>query len=459
MSRTTAATSSETEQLCQFVVDTEYEDFPEDVLNHAKEMIVDSIAVTLAAADSDPGSLVAGVYWDSYGDGGEAHVPGTGEAGAVRDVAFLIGVRSHALDFDDVHHRMGGHPSTPVLAALLPVAEREGTSGADLLRAFILGVEVEVLLADVLNPGHYERGWHPTAILGTVGAAAAVGDLLGLDLAELRNAVGIAASQAAGMKGNFGTMTKPLHVGNAARSGQEAAELSAGGFTANDEILELEFGGFCDLFQGDPPYDFGSHLERLGSPWAVLDPPVGFKPYPCCGSTHSAIDAALELREQYDLSPDTIESVRIREHPRRLDHTNEPAPTTALHGKFSVQYCVTAALFDGAVWIDHFDDKTVTDGAYQSFLPRVEVVPERETFADQEWGARVTVETADGEYTATVDAPKGSADRPMTSDELAEKYRRCALTTLDDEGVETSLATLRGLDRVDDVSQLLDALV
>jgi 2-methylcitrate dehydratase PrpD len=387
MSRTTVATASQTERLCQFVVDTEYEDVPENVLDHAKEMIVDSVAATLAARDSDPGSVVAGVYQGAY-DGGEARIPGTNESGTVRDVAFLTGVRSHALDFDDVHHRMGGHPSTPVLSALLPIAEREGVSGADLLRSFVLGVEAEVLLADVLNPGHYERGWHPTAIFGTIGAAAAVGDLLGLDLPELRNAAGIAASQAAGMKGNFGTMTKSLHVGNAARSGQEAAELAAGRFTANDEILELEFGGFCDLFQGDPPYDFDSHLDGLGSPWAILDPPVGFKPYPCCGSTHSAIDAALDLRERCDLSPDTIESVRIEEHPRRLGHTNKPEPTTALDGKFSVQYCVTAALFDGTVWIDHFDDETVRSEAYQSFLSCVEIVPDRELFSDRESPSR-----------------------------------------------------------------------
>lgn len=458
MSQPTTTASSQTERLCQFVVDTEYGDIPTAVSDHAKEMIVDSMAATLAAHDSDPASIVTDVYRDAYGDGGDARVPGTCETGTVRDVAFLTGVRSHALDFDDVHHRMGGHPSTPVLSALLPVAEKEGLSGADLLRSFVLGVEIEVLLADVLNPGHYERGWHPTAIVGTIGAAAAVGDLLGLTLPQLRNAVGIAASQAAGMKGNFGTMTKPLHVGNAARSGQEAAELSLGGFTANDEILELEFGGFCDLFQGDPPYDFDSHLDRLGSPWAILDPPVGFKPYPCCGSTHSAIDAALELRERDDLSPDAIESVRIAEHPRRLSHTNEPSPKTALDGKFSVQYCVTTALLDGTVWIDHFDDETVTDGAYQSFLPRVEVVSDQESFTDREWGARVTVETAEGERTATVDAPKGSADNPMTSAELTEKYRRCASTSIDDDAVEASLVMLRDLDRVDDTSDLIDVL-
>lgn len=458
MSQTTTATSSQTERLCQFVVDTEYSDIPTDVLDHAKEMIVDSVAATLAAHDSDSANIVTGVYRNAYGDSGEARVPGTGEAGTVRDVAFLTGIRSHALDFDDVHHRMGGHPSTPVLSALLPVAEQKGMSGADLLRSFVLGVESEVLLADVLNPGHYEEGWHPTAILGTIGATAAVGDLLDLTLAQLRNAVGIAASQAAGMKGNFGTMTKPLHVGNAARSGQEATELAQGGFTANDEILELEFGGFCDLFQGDPPYDFDAHLDRLGSPWAILDPPVGFKPYPCCGSTHSAIDAALELREREDLSLDAIESVRIAEHPRRLGHTNEPSPMTALDGKFSVQYCVTTALLDGTVWIDHFDDEIVTDTVYQSVLPCVEVVSDRESFTDREWGARVTVETPDGDRTVTVDAPKGSADHPMTSAELTEKYRRCASTPLDDDAIEASLVMLRDLDRVDDTSNLLDVL-
>jgi 2-methylcitrate dehydratase PrpD len=292
-----------------------------------------------------------------------------------------------------------------------------------------------------------------------MGAATAVGALFELDSNDMRHALGIAASKASGIKGNFGSMTKPLHVGDAARSGLEAAELARGGFTANPRILELEFGGFCDLFEGEPGYDFEDYIKSLGNPWALLDPPVGFKPYPCCGSTHSAIDAALELRERYDIEPDRIKSVEISEHPRRLDHTNKSNPTTLLDGKFSVQYCVSLALLEGDVWLDHFDDETVTSEPYQSFLDTISVDPDREAFVDREWGSTVTIETPNDRHTVTVDAPKGSADRPMTAAERKQKYERCASLVLDDEAVNRSLEALHHIESVDDVGDIVDELV
>lgn len=458
MAKTVSSTTSETKQICEFVTGTIFDDLPEEVVEHAKNMLIDTIAVTLAGTDTEAASIVRDTYTTLDGKGGDARTLGTGEVGSTTDVAFLTGVMSHALDFDDVHSTMGGHPSAPVLSALLPVAERVGATGSDLIRSFVLGTEVEITLANVLNPGHYERGWHPTAILGTIGAATATGAVLNLDTRQLQHALGIAASQASGIKGNFGTMTKPLHVGNAARSGQEAAELAARGFTANERILEVDFGGFCDLFQGEPAYDFDNHFEKLGSPWSVLDPPVGFKPYPCCGSTHSAIDAALKLRDRYDVSPEDIETVRIQEHPRRLDHTNKPRPQSSLNGKFSVQYCVTVALHEGGVWLDHFDDVTVQRDKYQTFLNNIEVCPDRSNFEDREWGASVTIDTGVEEHTITIDAPKGSAERPLTREDLERKYRRCASIALDDN-IERSLRTIKDLETVDEVSHILNILV
>lgn len=465
MSDSGGSTPGRTQRLCAFLADTTYEDVPGDVLDHATEMLLDGVGVTLAATESDPANAIRTAYAGAYATGGDrrandarpARVPGTGERGRARDVALLTGVMAHALDFDDVHQGMGGHPSTPVLSALLPIAEREHAAGRDLLRSFVLGTEVEITLARVLNPGHYERGWHPTAVLGTMGAAAAVGDLLGLEPAARRTALGIAASKAAGVKGNFGTMTKPLHVGQAARNGVEAAQLAANGFTANREILELEFGGFCELFQGDPGYDFDDHLDRLGAPWGLLDPPVGFKPYLCCGSVHATIDAALALREAHAFDPPAVDAVRVRAHPRRLGHTDRPDPATALDGKFSVQYCVAVALTDGAVRLDHFADDVVAGDRYRRLLDRVEVVRDRGSFEARTWGGGVTVVAAGTEHTETVDAPRGSAQRPMSTDELEEKYRRCAGRALDD--VDESLASLRNLDGVDDVAELLDDLV
>ncbi|MFB6302731.1 MAG: MmgE/PrpD family protein [Haloferacaceae archaeon] len=452
--------TGETERLCRFLASAGAGDVPEPALDHAKRMVLDTVGVTLAAVDADAPSVVRETKAATYRAGGDGpRVLGTGLTGSAPDVAFLNGVMSHALDFDDVHHAMGGHPSSPVLSALLPVAERTRASGERFLAAFVLGCEVEVTLANVLNPGHYERGWHPTAVLGTLGAAAGVGVLLDLDAEELRRALGIAASGTGGVKANFGTMTKPYHVGHAARDGVEAAELAAEGFTASRTVLEEPFGGFCDLFQGDPPHDFDDHLEALGSPWKVLDPPVGFKPYPCCGSTHAAVDAALALHDDGDFDPGEVERVTIGEHPRRLDHTDRPTPTDDLEAKFSVQYCVTVALHRGDLWLDHFEASAVTDPTYRAFLDRVETRPDRERFDDREWAAEVTVTTTDGsEYATLVPAPRGSSENPLSRDELAEKYRRCVAPALPADATERSRSIIERLETVDDVGTLVDAL-
>lgn len=459
-SNTRSDEPGETEQLCQFLAAVDYEELPPPVLEHAKKMIVDTIGVMLAAVDTDPVSIITETKTATYrSDGGGPRVLGTELTSTATDVAFLNGVTSHALDFDDVHHTMGGHPSAPVLSALLPVAERHHASGKMFLKAFILGCEVEVALANVLNPGHYERGWHPTAVLGNLGAAVAVGILLDLDADKLRTTLGIAASQAGGVKGNFGTMTKPYHVGHAARNGVEAAMLAEGGFTANKDILEEPFGGFCDLFQGDSSYDFEEHLTVLGAPWKIVTPPVGFKPYPCCGSTHAAVDAALAIRDDHDLDVSTIDQVAITEHPRRLDHTNRPSPTSDLEAKFSVQYCVAVALHEGDLWLNHFEESIVTDETYQTFLDRVETNADRQRFENQEWGAEVVVTTADGtEYAQLVPAPRGSSENPLSTDELEQKYRRCVAPVLTEEDTEHSLSTIDHIDSLDDVGVLVDAL-
>lgn len=450
--------SGETERLCRFLATMEIDDVARPVIDHAKSMVLDTLGVTVAGLGSDPATLARGTTTlRSGGDG--PRLVGTDLSGPADDVAFAGGVASHALDFDDVHHTMGGHPSAPVLSALLPAAERSGASGAAVLEAFVAGCETAVMLANVLNPGHYERGWHPTAVVGTVGAAAAVGVLLGLDADRLRHAVGVAASGAGGLKANFGTMTKPYHVGNAARTGLEAADLAAEGFTANPDVLEASFGGFCDLFEGDPPHDFADHGTRLGDPWKIRDPPVTFKAYPCCGSTHAAIDGALALRSGHDLDPASIERIEVTEHSRRLDHTDRPNPDGGLDAKFSVQYCVAVALRHGDVWLDHFDPGAVDAEIDRSLVDRVGVRRDAPRFADMEWGAEVRVRTADGtERTELVPAPRGSAENPLTADELEAKYRRCLAPRIDEHDVHRSVSLVRELDAVNDVRTVVDSV-
>ncbi|GAA0280118.1 MmgE/PrpD family protein [Halobacterium noricense] len=456
-------TSGPTEQLCEFVADTEYDDIPDDVVAHAKLMIRDAIGVSLAATETEPFERArAAKVREPESEHGVARVPGTSIEGTLGDVGLLDGILAHALDFDDVHPDMGGHPSSPVLSALLPTAEYLNASGKEFLRAFVLGTEAEISLADVLNPGHYERGWHPTAILGTVGAAVAVSALYDHDSETLQQTVGIASSQASGIKANFGTMTKSYHVGRAASSAIEAARLAAEGFTSNPDALEAEFGGFCDLFRGTSEYEFADHFETLGDPWKIVTPRVGFKPYPCCGSTHGAIDAALEVRKNLNdnVSVQDIASIEIEEHPRRLGHTNRPDPQTQLDAKFSVQYCVIAALQDGDIWFDDFAMDAVEDDQRRACLSGVTVQERAGEFAEDEWGARVTVTLGDGiEESARVACPKGSAENPMSSAELKRKYHRCATRLLSADRADESADVLDRLEEVEDITELIDSIV
>lgn len=451
-----ATTAGATARLASFVHGADLSDVPEPVADHARAMLIDAVGVALAAVDDPAVEKIRRVALDGVADG-PARALGRGERGRATDVGLVDGVAMHALDFDDVHHRMGGHPTVPVLAAALPIAEAVDASGAGLFRAFLVGTEVVLSVADVINPGHYEVGWHPTAALGHLGAAAAAGAVLELEEAELRQALGIAVSQAGGTKANFGTMTKPYHVGRAGRAGVEAARLAADGFTAAEDAMERPFGGFLSLFEGDPPHAVGDHLDRLGDPWGLLDPPVGLKPYPCCGSTHTAADCALALAGETGFDPGDVAGVTVVEHPRRLPHTDDSDPDDGLAAKFSVQYVVARALADGELWLDAFEDDAVSDLAVRKLLNRVTV--ERDA-AMPEWAARVVVETADGRTVEHAeDAPRGSAERRLSTDERHEKYRRCAAAALPADQVDVSLDRLEALPSGDPVVKLIDSLV
>ena len=427
----------------------------EAVRGVAADMLLDTMGVTLAAAESGAVErAVATLRPVSDSDRG-VRVPGRTERYDVRDAAFLTGIASHALDFDDLHHGMGGHPSSPVVSALLPVGASLGADGDSVLNALLLGAETELALSEALNPAHYESGWHPTSVLGHLGATAAAATLYGLDAERTRHALGIAASSAGGLKGNFGSMTKPFHVGKAARDGVVAAQLADGGFTANPDILETEFGGFCERFADGGEFDLDAAVGRLGDPWGVVDPPVAFKPYPCCGSVHAAVDAARELRSADGVDADRVERIDVTEHPRRLPHTDRPDPETALEGKFSLQYCVAVALERGDVWLDDFTDERVRDPALRAVAERVRAHADETT---AEYGARVEVTTTTGEtYARAVDAPRGTAENPMDGGALRTKYERCARRALPDENVERSVRLLDSV-RETDASAVLEAV-
>ncbi|MBC7324633.1 MAG: MmgE/PrpD family protein, partial [Moorella sp. (in: Bacteria)] len=283
-----------TEQIANFVVGAQLEDMPAEGIKMAKEAMLDCLGCTFVGAAQPVGDIMAEYVREVEGKP-VSSVVGKGLRTSPPQAALANGIMAHAEDFDDVNLSILGHPSPPMFPAALAVAEYCGASGRQLIEAYIAGFEVETRVGLAINPGHYNRGWHATATLGVLGAAAASAKIFGLNAEQTRMALGIAASQASGIRQNFGTMTKPFHAGNAARGGVLAAMLARLGFTADLNILETPL-GFCTVFRGDVPpdqIDMEKIVAGLGKEYELMRSKIAFKPYPSCAETHAGIEIAI----------------------------------------------------------------------------------------------------------------------------------------------------------------------
>ena len=339
--------------------------------------------------------------------------------------ALANGTAAHALDFDDTNFAMMGHPSAPVLSAALAAGELALADGRALVHAFLLGFEVETTLAEVMNPPHYEKGFHATGTLGTMGAAAAAARLLGLDAAQTRHALAVAASQASGLKENFGTMTKPFHAGHAARSGVLSALLAREGFTASEQAIEGPQGYFARAGRGQARR---GALETLGAPWKILKTGVAVKPYPSCACTHSIIDSALELRRTHASLPSRWPRSRWASTPPSRASSSTPSPRTGLEAKFSGEFSAAAALCEGRVGIATFRDDKTDDPAIRRLMRRVQMVVDPEIPGDLErhmW-TRVTVRLATGASSPSRPGPCRAPGDPLRSMDAEGEVRGSA---------------------------------
>ncbi len=294
------------ETLAERIAGVHHDALPAEALHWARVAILDTVGCTLAGASEPCARIVARVTASH----GPCLVFGTAQRAAPLDAALINGTASHALDFDDCSDTLGGHPSAPILPALFALAETRPADGQAFVAAYVAGWETETRIARGINFYHYEKGWHPTATIGVFGATAACCHLLGLAPEVTAKALGLAASFASGVKANFGTMTKPLHVGHSSRNGMLAALLAADGFTANAGALEHRQ-GFLHVFNGEGNFDVEPILREWGQPWDIVRPGVAIKQYPCCGSTHPAVDAILSLVREHGLTPAMVERVEL----------------------------------------------------------------------------------------------------------------------------------------------------
>jgi 2-methylcitrate dehydratase PrpD len=444
------------EQLAAYATAESFAKLPEAAVAAARLAILDTLGVTLAGSVEDT-AVRARALIAHRRSAEEATIVGTALRGCVEDAAFANGTASHALDYDDVQASLSGHPSAPILSPTLAVAERAGASGADLITAFVVGVEIESKVGRAINPAHYEIGWHATATCGVFGAAAATSKLLGLSYEQTVHAMAIAASMASGIKANFGTDGKPLHVGHASRCGVEAALLAQAGFTGNPAALE-HVDGFGSTHGGGAKPMWDETTMGLGAPHEIVSPGIGVKRFPACASTHQSLDATLAMIDEHAIDPASVEAVECGVFylaPHQLIHDRAQ---TGLQGKFSMAYCVSVALLDRTVGLAQFADERVRRDDVQSFMPKVRM------FVHPEQTTRECLPTRFSEVTITlrggktlvkrVSLAKGQPKNPLTVGDLEVKFRDCANRVLPADRVESVLASVRTLETVPDVSVL-----
>src|SRR5438105_6296468 len=460
--------ASLTDYVAGFVVATRASDIPTDVMHLGKRSVLDGLGLALAGAAPATGAITRR-YLGSLGiassDG--STIIGSDLRLPARFAAFANGVSIHADDYDDTQlaaakDRVYGlltHPTAPALPPVLALAERDRRSGGDLLTAYQIGVEVECKIAEAILPRHYQQGFHSTATCGAIGAAAAAAKLLDLDRDATRRALSLGATQAGGLRENFGTMTKPFHAGRAAESGVVAAELAALGFTASPNGLEGERGFFRAAGGG---YSVEMIDGKLGNPWTFAFPGVSIKPHPSGSLTHPGMAVMLDLMRHHDLRPQRVKRVSVGTNHNMPNALIHHRPHTELQAKFSMEFCMAILLLEREAGLAEFTDEVVNRSDVQTLMKKIDfgVHPDAEAAGFDKMTTIIEVELDDGIVVkGSADFGKGSPANPMSDAELADKFRQCAAWGgLDCEQTQTVLDLAWRIETIDAIDDLMRAL-
>lgn len=449
-----------TEVVADFVSKTDFSSKPKEAHDRAKLALLDCLGVAIAGARF-PSSLILLDFIREIGGAPQATVVGTELRTSLPDAALSNGMLASALLYDDTSHAMHGHSTATLLPIVLALGEAHHLSGRDVLEAYLVGFEVEAALGMAVDPEHYERGWHATSTIGSLGATAAACRLLSLPSDKVQMALGIATSLTGGSRQNFGTMMQAFHGGLPARNGMVAALLAKRGFTADPNILESRMGFFA-LFGADPNQSTAK-MENFGKEMAILQPNLAMKLYPCGFPIHRPIEGTLELAAEHDLDPNEVEWVRCGVHyliPETVFHVN---PQTGLQGRTSIQYCVARALLDRRIGLAQFTDEKVQDPAVRQLMAkvRVEVPPDlsREALRGRVNSiaapATVEIRLRDGRtFSKRVEYYRGAPERPLSHQEVVEKFRECAGSVLDSNHVEQTREMIENLENLKDAADL-----
>lgn len=420
-----------TAQMAAFIADTRYGDIPIDVIARGKVHMLDALGLALAGAGAPASRMVQDHIADFATGNGQATVLGTGMRAPPRFAALANGAAMHADNFDDTNpqptaSRNGGiHATAAVLPAVLACAEADGRSGRDVAEAFHVGVEVACKLSHCMGARHYEGGFHTTGTLNVFGAAAAAARLNRLTAGTAAHALACAASQAGGVRANFGAMVEQLHTGFAAEAGLVAADLARRGLTGAPAILETPLGWFAAAAGG---YEADAIDGRLGAPWAFNDPGMWIKPFPNGALTHAAMTLMLDLMDEHAITADQVERVRVATNTRIAATLIHDRPENALQAKFSIQFALAVLLIEGRAGLAEFTDEVVNRADIRDMIGRIDFEPYETPGPGYTNVTTLLVVQLRGGATRSgrADFGLGSTMRPLGPAEITTKFMGCA---------------------------------
>ena len=457
-----SGSSGLTTAVADWVVGVRARDLPERALRLATDAITDCIGVALAGTRQELAPKLLSVLETRPLVRG-AQLFGSDRESDPATAALYNGTVAHALDYDDINHPAYSHPSAHLVPTLFALAAGRAVSGMDVITAYVVGFELEGKLGRALNvgigiphlKGHYARGWHTTGTFGSLASALGGAHLLRLDAEGVRIALGVAGTSASGLRASFGTMSKPLNAGLAARNGVLATLLARARFTAAEDILDDRFGFLAVMSDG--AWNEGP-LRHLGLPWEITtDYGLAIKAYPACGATHPAIEAALELHTE--IGGDAIDSITVGVNEVMPSVLVYPNPKTPLEGKFSMEFCVAAALSRGIVNIATFRDDVIADPAVRGLMARMEVRTDERVRFNPEHGAAVAVTCRSGrKLERLVNVAKGKPERWLTSSELRDKFLDCIQGVLTHKRAHELFTALQALPNLATMEPILEKL-
>tara|TARA_Y100000590_G_C15645362_1_gene986640 strand:- start:180 stop:1571 length:1392 start_codon:yes stop_codon:yes gene_type:complete len=454
-----------TSEVVEYIRGLKFETINDEVRTELYRCLVDGFAVMLSGSKAQCSRIIL-EYIALSGVNGTSSLIGSSTQTSPQLAALANGTSGHADDFDDTQlaqtpDRIYGlltHPTVPALAATLAVAQEVNASGKEFLTAFCGGFEVECKIAESMNPQHYKQGFHTTSTVGVFAAVTAAAKLYGLTDEQTRFAIGIAASKSAGLRVNFGTMTKPYHAGAAAENGIIAARLARLGYQSDPNALDGQWGHFQVTAGG---VDADRLLGHLGNPYTLAWPGVSVKPFPCGSLSHPSMDTMLDLVLEHDIRPEAVDEVRLGAGYNILNPLRYESPNNELEAKFSLQFCLGILLLKRKAGTAEFTDEVVRSKEVREIMKKVKTYhsPEIEAKGSDRMRSRIEIIMKGGQVISRdAETSRGTPERPMGVDGMAAKFTDCASNVLDSGQIKSALDAIYNIESQDDINALVQSM-